>query len=81
MRWGTPAGLWLPHCLGLDRGPHLGQRTWRRVTKAGHMIAIDPPVRFLTFLLHPRARPEGDLVRAISRDDPLWARRVFMVSC
>jgi hypothetical protein len=21
------------------------------------MIAIDPPVRFLTFLLHPRGRP------------------------
>ena len=39
------------HCLGLDRGPHLGQRTWCRVNKAGHMIAIDPPVRFLTFPL------------------------------
>ena len=25
--------------------------------QAGHMIAIDPPVRFLTFLLHPRGRP------------------------
>jgi hypothetical protein len=35
----------------VDRGPHLGQRTWRRVEKAGHMIAIDTPVRFLTFSL------------------------------
>jgi transposase len=37
--------------LGLDRGTHLGQRSWNRVDKAGHMIAIDPPVRFLTFAL------------------------------
>ena len=38
-------------CLGLDRGPHLGQRSWCRVNQAGHMIAIDPPVRILTFPL------------------------------
>ena len=31
-------------CLGLDRGPHLGQRSWRRVKQAGHMIAVDPGV-------------------------------------
>jgi len=24
-------------CLGLDRGPHLGQRSWCRVNQAGHM--------------------------------------------
>jgi hypothetical protein len=37
--------------LGMDRGPHLDQRTWRRVETAGHMIAIDPPVSLLTFSL------------------------------
>ena len=31
--------------------PHMGQRSWRRVDKAGHMIAIDPPVRILIFPL------------------------------
>jgi hypothetical protein len=39
-----------PH-MGLDRGTHLGQRSSCRVDKAGHMIAIDPPVRFLIFSL------------------------------
>jgi hypothetical protein len=37
--------------MGRDRGTHLGQRSSCRVDKAGHMIAIDPPVRFLTFSL------------------------------
>jgi hypothetical protein len=39
-----------PH-VGLDRGPHLGQRSSWSVDKAGHMIAFDPPVRFLIFSL------------------------------
>src|SRR4051794_30380873 len=25
--------------------------------KAGHMIAVDPPVKLLMYLLHPRGRP------------------------
>jgi len=37
--------------------PHMGQRSLRRVDKAGHMIAIDSPVSLLIFLLHPRGRP------------------------
>ena len=36
--------------------PHMGQRSLRRVDKAGHMIAIDSPVSLLIFLLHPRGR-------------------------
>jgi hypothetical protein len=27
--------------------PHMGQRSWNRADKAGHMIAIDSPVRIL----------------------------------
>ena len=37
--------------------PHMGQRSLRRVDKAGHMIAVDLPVSLLIFLLHPRGRP------------------------
>jgi hypothetical protein len=36
--------------------PHMGQRSLRRVDKAGHMIAVDSPVSLLSFLLHPRGR-------------------------
>ena len=36
--------------------PHMGQRSLRRVDKAGHMIAVDLPVSLLIFLLHPRGR-------------------------
>jgi hypothetical protein len=46
-----------PCLLGLDCGPHLDQRSWHRVEKAGHLIAIDPPVRLLISRLHPRGRP------------------------
>jgi len=39
--------------LGPDREPHLGLRSWRRVDKAGHMIAVEPPVRILFEALEP----------------------------
>jgi hypothetical protein len=39
------------HCLGLDRGTHLGQRPCEPRQQAGHMTAIEPPVRILNFAL------------------------------
>jgi transposase-like protein len=37
--------------------------------QAGHMIAIDPPVKFLNLLLRPRGRPHmnADTARCVSR--------------
>ena len=40
--------------LGAGSRTPSGPADMRRVTKAGHMIAIDPPVRFLTFPLASR---------------------------
>src|SRR5277367_902625 len=40
--------------LGSGSRTPSGPADMRRVTKAGHMIAIDPPVRFLTFPLASR---------------------------
>jgi hypothetical protein len=54
-------------CLGLDRGYHLGQRSSSRIQKAGHMIAIDPPVKILIFLLHPRGRPHMHQRRGLTQ--------------
>jgi hypothetical protein len=47
--------------LGLDRGTHLGQRSWSRVNKAGHICAIDPLVRLLNFALASKGRPHMTL--------------------
>jgi hypothetical protein len=44
-------------CWGPDRERHLGQRPWRRVDKAGHMIAVEPPSKFSSKFLNPRGRP------------------------
>jgi hypothetical protein len=44
-------------CLGPDREPLLGPRSWRRVDKAGHMIAVEPPSKFSSKFLNPRGRP------------------------
>jgi hypothetical protein len=56
------------HCLELDHEPHLGQRSWRRVKQAGHMIPIDPPVRLLIFSLASQGPSthgtEGRLLRS-----------------
>jgi hypothetical protein len=50
----NPEGGGRPH-MGLDRGSHLGQRLCGRA-QAGHMSAVEPPVRILIPLLHPKGR-------------------------
>src|SRR5271165_7600600 len=45
-----------PH-MGLDRGPHLGQRSWRRVNRPDTLSQSTRPSDFSSFLLHPRGRP------------------------
>jgi hypothetical protein len=42
--------------MGLDRDP-IWASGHEPHEQAGHMIAVDPPVKLLTFLLHPRGRP------------------------
>jgi hypothetical protein len=45
------------NCLGLDRGPHLGQRTACRVNRPDTCSHSTRPSEFLSKLLHPRGRP------------------------
>src|SRR5579862_10048683 len=45
------------NCLGLDRGPHLGQRTWCRVNRPDTCSHSTRPSEFSSKLLHPRGRP------------------------
>ena len=54
--FGAPA-LEAALLLGAGSRTPSGPADMRRVTKAGHMIAIDPPVRFLTFPLASEGRP------------------------
>ena len=45
------------NCLGLDRGPHLGQRTWCRVNRPDTCSQSTRPSEFSSKLLHRRGRP------------------------